>query len=84
MCIKRDNLFTIIRNRIKELYAMKTFVDQDACISCGMCVSSCNTVYEFNDDGKAEAQVDVVPPELEEEAKQAAANCPTSAIAVSE
>ncbi|MCH5264975.1 MAG: ferredoxin [Lachnospiraceae bacterium] len=62
---------------------MKAFVDQDTCIACGLCVSACNTVYEFNDDGKAEAQVDEVPPELEEEAKNAADNCPVDAISVS-
>lgn len=61
---------------------MKVFVDQDTCISCGMCVSACNDVYEFNDDGKAEAVVDVVPPELEEDADQAAKNCPVEAITV--
>ena len=45
----------------KECRNMKAFVDQDTCIACGMCVSSCNEVYEFNDDGKAEAIVDLVP-----------------------
>lgn len=59
---------------------MKVFVDQDTCISCGMCVSACNAVYEFNDDGKAESIVDVVPPEYEEDASQAAKNCPVEAI----
>lgn len=63
---------------------MKAFVDQDTCISCGMCVSSCNEVFEFNDDGKAEAIVDVVPANLEEDARQAANNCPVDAISVSE
>lgn len=59
---------------------MKVFVDQDTCIACGMCVSTCDEVYEFNADGKAEAIVDVVPPECEEEAAQAAQNCPVEAI----
>lgn len=59
---------------------MKTYVDQDACIACGLCVSTCNTVFDFNGDGKAEAQVDPVPAELEEEVKQCAENCPTNAI----
>lgn len=63
---------------------MKAFVDQDTCISCGLCVSTCNEVFEFNGDGKAEAQVDVVPPELEEDARQAANGCPVDAISVSE
>ncbi len=59
---------------------MKTYVDQDTCIACGMCVSTCSEVYEFNDDGKAEAMVDVVPAELEENVKQAASDCPVDAI----
>ena len=63
---------------------MKTFVDQDTCISCGMCVSACNEVYEFNVDGKAEAIVDVVPPELEEDSRQAEQNCPVGAIQTTE
>lgn len=63
---------------------MKTFVDQDTCISCGMCVSAYNQVYEFNEDGKAEAIVDVVPPELEEDSRQAAQNCPVGAIQTTE
>jgi ferredoxin len=29
-------------------------VDQEACISCGLCVSSCPGVFRFNDSGKAE------------------------------
>ncbi len=62
---------------------MKAIVDQDTCIACGMCVSTCNAVYEFNDDGKAEAQTDEVPAELEDEARTAAENCPVDAISVS-
>ena len=63
---------------------MKTFVDQDTCIACGMCVSSCNEVSEFNDDGKAASIVDLVPPELAEDARQAANNCPVNAIGITE
>lgn len=63
---------------------MKAFVDQDTCISCGMCVSACNDVYEFNADGKAECIVDAVPPEFEEDARQAANNCPVNAIETTE
>lgn len=63
---------------------MKTYVDQDACISCGMCVSACSDVYEFNEDQKAEAKMDVVSPELEEDVRQCKNNCPTQAIAVEE
>ena len=63
---------------------MKTYVDQDTCIACGLCVSTCSDVYQFNEDGKAEAQVDVGPGEYEEDARTAAANCPASAIEIEE
>ena len=63
---------------------MKSYVDQDNCIACGMCVGACNALYEFNEDGKAECQMDSVPPEYEEDARQCAANCPTQAIQVTE
>lgn len=61
---------------------MKTYVDQDTCIACGLCVSTCGEVYDFNDDGKAEAITDVVPDEYKESARTAADNCPTSAIEI--
>ena len=61
---------------------MKTYVDQDTCISCGLCVSTVNEVYDFNEEGKAEAIVDSVPPEQEADARQAADNCPVDAIEI--
>jgi len=63
---------------------MKTYVDQDTCIACGLCVSTCSDVYQFNEEGKAAAQVDVVPSEYEEDVRTAAEGCPTSAIEVEE
>ena len=63
---------------------MKTYVDQDTCIACGLCVSTCSDVYQFNEEGKAEAQVDVVPADCEEDSRTAADNCPTSAIEIEE
>lgn len=61
---------------------MKAIVDQETCISCGMCVSTCNEVYEFNSIGKAEAVVDKVPAELESDAALAADGCPVDAIVI--
>ena len=61
---------------------MKTYVDQDTCIACGLCVSAVNDVYDYNGDGKAEAIVDTVPPDREEDARQAANNCPVDAIEI--
>ena len=34
---------------------MKTIVNQDTCIGCGLCISTVPVVFEVNADGKAEA-----------------------------
>jgi len=37
---------------------MRAYVDQDACIGCGLCVDTCPDVFQMNADGKAEAIAD--------------------------
>lgn len=32
----------------------KPVVDQEACISCGLCISLCPAVFRFNEAGKSE------------------------------
>lgn len=59
---------------------MKVKVDKDACISCGGCVATAPEVFQFGDDDKAEAIMDKVPENLEEDAKEAIEGCPTEAI----
>lgn len=61
---------------------MKAIVDQDTCIACGLCVGTCESVFNFNDEGKAYSQVDVVPSECEEDAKTARDACPVDAISI--
>ncbi len=34
--------------------AKTPFVDQDMCISCGLCIDNLPAVFRFNDSGKAE------------------------------
>ncbi len=63
--------------------AMKTTVDQDLCISCGSCIDICPDVFDWNDDGKAEAKVSDVPENLEECTTEASESCPTDAIPIS-
>lgn len=63
---------------------MKAIVDQDTCISCGMCVSICPEVYEFNENEKAYAHVDTVPTDCEDSAKEARDSCPVDAIDIKE
>ena len=61
---------------------MKARVDQDSCISCQLCVSVCPKVFTMDSDDKAEAVEEELSPELEECAKEAAAQCPVEAITV--
>ena len=51
-------------------------VDQDMCIGCGLCVGSCPEVFEFNDDGKAEAIEGATSDSVEDVID----NCPVGAI----
>lgn len=59
---------------------MRAHVDQDLCISCGLCISICDEVFHWNDDEKAEAIEEDVPAELEEDVREAIESCPTDAI----
>lgn len=63
---------------------MKASVNQDTCISCGLCVSTCSEVFQFNDDDKAESIVDKVPADSEDDAVAARDGCPVSAIDIEE
>ena len=60
---------------------MKVNVIKDKCIGCGNCVALTESqIFDFNDEGLAEAIVDTVPTDMEETAKDAINQCPTEAI----
>ncbi|ADL06997.1 ferredoxin [Thermosediminibacter oceani] len=59
---------------------MKLYVDQDLCISCGLCIDACPSVFSWNDEGKSVAIDGEVPADAENEAREALENCPTEAI----
>lgn len=59
---------------------MKVFVDQDLCISCGLCISIYEDVFSWNEDDKAEAIDDEIPEDLVEDVEEAVESCPTEAI----
>lgn len=61
---------------------MKVKIDADACIGCGLCVSTCPEVYKMEDD-KAVVFAAAVPKEAEDTCKKAADDCPVTAIVVS-
>ncbi len=56
---------------------------EDTCTACGLCVDTCPDVFQMGDD-IAQVTVDEVPTELEDEARQAADECPVEAIIVEE
>lgn len=60
---------------------MTVSIDQDGCISCGLCAQTCSDVFRMADDGKAEVHHD--PTSNQEDSTQEAANgCPVSVISV--
>jgi len=60
---------------------MKVNVIKDKCIGCGNCVSLTESqIFDFDDEGLAEAIVEEIPTDLEETAKDAINQCPTEAI----
>lgn len=60
---------------------MKAYVDPEKCISCGLCIGMCGSVFDFNEDGKSEA-VGEITNNNAEDAKAAAKGCPTEAIII--
>lgn len=59
---------------------MKVKVDPELCIACGSCVSLVPEVYDWDDDGKAQAIDEEVSTDLEDEVREALESCPTEAI----
>lgn len=55
-------------------------VDREACMGSGNCVFWAPDVFEIDDDGVATVVGDAAP--HEDAVRQAAANCPTSAIRI--
>lgn len=58
---------------------MKFYVDEDACIGCGLCPETEENVFRMNDEGKAEAYQDATS-ENEDSAVDAMQSCPVDAI----
>lgn len=62
---------------------MKVKVIDEDCAGCGPCEDICPEVFEVV-DSVAKVKVDVVPPELQEAAREAADSCPAEAIVIEE
>jgi ferredoxin len=59
---------------------MDVYVDPEICISCGTCIDLCPEIYDWDDEGKAQAVGDGIPEELEDCAQEALESCPVEAI----
>jgi ferredoxin len=63
---------------------MKVRVDKEICAGFGVCLGLCPEMFELHDDGYATVLLSEVPPELEDMVRQAAIQCPSNAISVSD
>jgi ferredoxin len=59
---------------------MRVEVDSDLCESNAVCVGIAPDVFELGDDDLARVLVDEVPPERQDEVRQAVALCPKVAL----
>jgi len=62
---------------------MEVRVDQELCISCGLCVSNCPDIFGWNQEEKAEVVDKKIDEELEDCVLDAVDGCPTDAIETS-
>ena len=63
---------------------MTVKVSKDACIGCGACQAIVPNVFDLNDEGFAYVLEDAKIKENEEDVRDAAEGCPTSAISIDE
>lgn len=57
----------------------KAIVDQNTCIGCALCCSTCGEVFRLNEDVKAEAY-QAATEENQEDVQNAIDSCPVAAI----
>jgi ferredoxin len=62
---------------------MTVKVDADLCTACGLCTDSVPEVFRMGDD-VAEVITPQVPADKQEAVREAASDCPTEAIVVTE
>ena len=63
---------------------MRTTVDPDLCIGCGICEGIVPEVFSLLNEPYAEVLLDPVPEEYQEAVREAAEECPECAIAIIE
>ncbi len=60
---------------------MKAVVDKEGCISCGLCVSTCPEVFDFDEEGLAEASGKLTDSNFAA-AESARSSCPVEVISI--
>jgi ferredoxin len=63
---------------------LKAVADRSACCGYGICFEICPQVFKLDENGFVTVAVDEVPAGLETQAREAAASCPQSALAIEE
>ena len=63
---------------------MKVTIEREGCISCGLCTEEFPDLFQMNEEGIAQAVSSQVPSEMEDQARQAAEDCPVSVIITEE
>ncbi|MFA5076284.1 MAG: ferredoxin [Patescibacteria group bacterium] len=63
---------------------MNVKVNQDQCIGCGACVTTCPEVFELTAEGKSQAKAGVDYAKYSDKIRQAIQDCPVDAISMEE
>jgi ferredoxin len=63
-------------------FSMRVRVDAETCIGCELCPSICPDIFQMGEDGIAHANIEHVPAELEDCAREAIQSCPVEAIKI--
>jgi ferredoxin len=67
---------------ISSVGQFRVVADRSRCCGYGLCAQVCPEVYKLDADGLVHLDSDIVPPGLEESAREGAAACPAEALAV--
>jgi ferredoxin len=59
-------------------------VDNELCVGTGICEATAPDLFEIGDDGISHVLKDEVPAELVAAAREAAENCPTRALSLTD
>lgn len=61
---------------------LRAVANRTACGGFGVCTELCPEVFQRGEDGFVTIATELVPPELEAKAREAAASCPESALSI--